>query len=110
MTERNDFACPKGLSEKGMAAYRAIMTVLAENDALHAGGCKVFYSPKEWRARGELYGRESELIIVYDGGDHRRFFNMDEAYKDYNAMCDVLQPLDLFFEECTGWYAAVYKG
>lgn len=126
---------PEGLSPAGVRAYDAIMTHLRSvrvND-LSTGGCKAFYSPEEWIARGEEYGKNSMLIVVYDGGDLRPFFNMDSAYdlgasyadfctaeghrvaKDYNPYATVenmqaaLIRAGFFVEECTGWYAAVYE-
>jgi hypothetical protein len=126
-------AMPDGLSEKGKAAYHTIMAVLKKHEATDTGGCKSFYSPAEWRERGERYGTESELIVVYDGGDLRRFFNMDAAYSvdcmvaeqykaqghplpegykpyaSYEGMQAELAKVGVFFEEATGWFAAVYK-
>jgi hypothetical protein len=105
-------AKPEGLSPEGEKAYDAIMQVLRENGATNTGEGKAFYSPKEWEERGESYGQGAVLIVVYDGGDHRRFFNMDAAYPTYMShlkMTNALGAKDLFFEECTGWYAAVYR-
>lgn len=104
---------PEGLSEAGSKAYDAIMQIITENGATNTGECKAFYSPTEWEKRGESYGKGAELIVVYDGGDHRRFFNMDAAYPTYIShlkMVNALGAEGLFFEECTGWYAAIYKG
>jgi hypothetical protein len=107
----DDFAMPKGLSEDGQKAWKAILTLLLTDDPqMSTGGCKVFYSPEEWRARGEQYGRESELVIAYDGGDHRPYFTLDaECYDMVERMNGMLSPLGLYTEECIGWYAAVYK-
>lgn len=109
---RRTFAEPEGLSELGRAAYRKIVEVLAASGALHSGGCRVFYSPQEWRERGESYGLRSELIVVYDGGDHRRFFNNDGfgLAMDCDRIVNALNGIGLYFEPCTGWYCAVYPG
>jgi len=69
----------------------------------NAGGCKVFYSPEEWRERGEAYGAESELVVVYDGSEARYLAEFNPGIEE------VLARLNLFIECCTHWYAAVYK-
>jgi len=100
---------PEGLSPAGELAYEAIMAVLTQEDSLFTGGCKTFYSPAEWRERGEEYGGNSELVVVYDGGDVRRFFSYTSD--DYEAMGKVdlaLDNLNMYAEDCTSWYSAVY--
>lgn len=72
-----------------------------------AGGGKTFVHPSEWD--GE-YGKESLLIIVHDGGDYAKYFNMD--YQDYEAielMSKALDKLGVFVQDCEGWYSAVYE-
>ena len=69
-----------------------------------------FYSPREWRARGELYGLQGELIVVHDGGDLAPFFNPD--YEDWDAQSDMnaaLKEAGYYAEPCTTWYTAIYK-
>lgn len=107
----SDFQMPEGLSDVGQSAWKAIVTLLMTDDPrMSTGGCKAFYSPEEWRARGESYGKESELVIVYDGGDHRPYFTLDaECYDLVERMNGMLEPLGMYLEECTGWYGAVYK-
>jgi hypothetical protein len=102
-------ARPDGLSEKGNAAYDAIRRVMTKRNATDTGGCKTFYSPAEWKARGEDYGCESELIIVYDGGDVRSLMMVDDMYDVHEDIDKALDELGLYVEHCTGWYAAVYK-
>jgi len=127
---------PECLSPAGARAYDAIISHLDKNemiDYISTGGCKAFYSPEEWSERRELYGTKSVLVVVYDGGDLRRSFNMDEAYdhgltylaylkeegieppSDFNAyksvekMQESLRLAGFYAEECTGWYAAIYE-
>lgn len=125
-TPQNEcLAMPEGLSPKGRKAYETIVKFLREKEMTDTGGCKVFYSPKEWKARREQYGLESELIVVYDGGDHRPAFNMDACldtaeflrdnglkvknpYATHEEMSAALEEVGCRVEECTGWYAAVY--
>jgi len=102
-------AMPKGLSKTGQKAYRAIMAKLKQANALDTGGCRTFYSPAEWQARGEDYGCNSELIVVYDGGDVRPFFSYDEeCYSLIENMRQALEAKGVYSEQCTTWYSAVY--
>ena len=38
----SDLSMPDGLSAKGKRAYKAIMQILIDNDALETGGCRPF--------------------------------------------------------------------
>jgi hypothetical protein len=109
---RNDLACPEGLNELGRKAHSAIVAELERQEATHTGGCKVFYSPTEWRARGEDYGHslKSALIVVHDGGAHAAAFDFDhECYGVMESMRKALEAVGCFVEQCTSWYSAVYK-
>lgn len=108
----DDFTMPFGLSKDGQKAWKAIvMILLSEDFQMSGGGCKAFRSPDfHLNTQGESYGKGSELIVVYDGGDHRRFFTLDEGdYEACNRIQMALGALGMRLEECTGWYAAVYK-
>lgn len=122
MSTEQDMEMPEGLSALGKKAYETIMAHLRKNYATHAGGCKAFYSPKEWEDRGEKYGTGSVLIVVYDGGDHRQYFNLDAAfiwnpilgrdqacYAWTEGMNKVLSEAGFYYEECTGWFCAIYE-
>ena len=76
----------------------------------YTGGCRPFYTPEEWEARGEDYGTESILVLVHDGGDLARFCNED--YGDYpaiDAFQVFLKSKNLYLEGCTCWYSALYS-
>jgi hypothetical protein len=121
-----DLAMPEGLDDAGRRAYGIITAYLKQHGRIDTGGCKAFYSPAEWKAREEKYGTESHLVVVYDGGAMRPVFSMDAAYDLdcdryqqtgekrkpyalYEGMQDKLREAGLYFEESTGWYAAVYS-
>ena len=91
-------------------------------------GCRVFYSPQEWKARKEEYGTDSELIVVYDDSDIRYQITQDGCYetlllaRSAGCDCDKINPyssidrvqnalkgLGMHLEECTTWYSAVYR-
>lgn len=110
-------AMPEGLSRKGKKAYKAIMDVLKKYDdgskycLADPGGCKTFYSPQEWRARGEEYGIRSELVVVYDGGGPRNFFEWQGGNTELmEEMRLALEAVGLYHEACTCWYGAIYEG
>ncbi len=112
-TNRDDLAMPPALDVKGETAYIIIRDFLKENNLVHTGGCRTFYSPKEWKERREEYGLTSKLIVVYDGSDVGIACSMDAAYE--TGSYELLESLNaklkehgLFMEECTCWYAAVY--
>lgn len=85
-----------------------IVSVLFEG--AKTGGCRPFYSVEEWEDRGEQYGTSSELIVVHDGGDHARYFNMDYMdYKSVEEMNEALFEIGYYAEQCTSWYSAIYK-
>lgn len=121
-----DLDMPEVLDDSGRRAYAVIVAYLKGRGFTDNGGCKTFYSPAEWAAREESYGTKSRLVVVYDGGAIRPVFSMDAAYDLdcaayrqtgkqhtpyalYEGMQAKLREAGLYFEECTGWYSAVYS-
>ena len=101
---------PEGLSSRGKTARKVILKVAKEYGLSYTGGCTPFYSPKEWKERGERYGTESLLIACHDGGDLSAFFCPYEASETLaEALRMALAEKGLFFENCTGWYTAIYE-
>ncbi len=108
---------PEGLDAEGERAYDAIVGFLVARRMTYTGGCKTFYSPKEWRERGEKYGRESVLIVAHDGGEHASAFSFDacyvtgraEEYEPCESMQEALGEVGCFAEQCTCWYTAIYS-
>lgn len=105
----NELAKPEGLSELGSKAYDIIRAYLDRHHLDFTRGDKAFYSPAEWQARGEDYERNSELIVVYDGGDIRECFDPHEGWAHCEAMNEKLRDVGLYSEPCACWYAAIYK-
>lgn len=121
-----DLDMPEGLGDLGRRAHEVIVAYLKEHGFADNGGCQAFYSPAEWAAREEKYGSRSLLVIVYDGGAVRPVFSMDGAYdldcavyretgkkrkpySLYEGMQAKLREAGLYFEECTGYYSAIYS-
>lgn len=101
---------PSNLSNRGQLAAETIVAVLKSHDMTYTGGCRTFYTPEEWKKRGEKYGHDAVLIVVHDGGDVASFFNMDyEQYALTVAMQNALGKFKLFAEPCTSWYTAIYE-
>ena len=97
------------------AEQKAIIAVImdvatAHTEEFSTGGCTPFYLPSAWKARGEVYGHDSELVICHDGGDLARFFNMDyEDYDAYELMLNALNKIGYFPEGLHNWCTGVYK-
>ena len=109
--DNKDLTCPENLSPLGKRAHKAIMEVLRRHEMTYTGGCKAFWSPQEWKDRGESYGHLSELVIVYDGGDLVPFFSPEsvQGYVLYERMRAALEAVGLYWEQCTCWYSAIYE-
>ncbi len=103
-------AMPVGLSKDGLRAAYAVLGLMTEYGTTDTGGCRTFYTPSSWAARGEKYGRESALIVVHDGGDVASFFNadLDWVVARIEAMRRTLDALGFYAERCTSWYSAIY--
>lgn len=113
-TREYELGEPQDLDDRGKRAYKAIMTHLESQESLdfkfETGGCKTFYSPREWKERGELYGTSSVLVVVYDGGDVSMFFNTDkEQVRLYTGMYEALKAAGFYTEEATGWQSSIYE-
>jgi hypothetical protein len=82
----------------------------AIGDGPCTGGCRPFYSPEEWKERGEAFGNNAELIICHDGGDFARVFNISyENYELQESVREMLAKIGYYTEQCTSWCTAVYK-
>jgi hypothetical protein len=111
-----DSAMPADLDPLGKLAWRTIVEQMASLMApepvskFWTGGCTSFYSPKRWRERGEQYGGTSLLIVVYDGGDLRPFFEPEDKFSSQRAadLQRALTSVGLYSEACTHWYSAIY--
>jgi hypothetical protein len=101
---------PDGLTPAGQRARDVVVAFLRAQGRADTGGCRPFYSPNEWKERGEEYGTLSELVIVHDGGDLAPYFNLDYyCYDKYEAMQAALSEHGFYFDQCTSWYSAVYQ-
>ncbi len=74
------------------------------------GGCKAFYTPEQWEARGEDHDEAGAvLVLVHDGGDLGPYCN--PAYEDERAfkrLGTVLASLGYRLGDGHGWWVPVY--
>lgn len=106
----NDFDA-SDLKGKARTLANAITAWLAARNgyAPSGNGCKAYYSPRQWRERGESYGCDSVLILCHDGGALATVCNLD--YGNYLAAEEFrkfLHSRGYWVEACTSWYSAVY--
>lgn len=112
-SQNRDLALPTGKgARKAQQIAKAILTEMARgnpDEPTYTGGCRAFYTPEEWRQRGEDYGRNSALIICHDGGEVGDFFSYDHGnYERIDQMTNALRAIGYYAEQCTSWYSAVY--
>jgi len=90
-------------------ANEIMSVVRTYTGGLYTGGCKAFYTPEQWKDRGEQFGLYSILIVCHDGGDFAPFFDWGiEADSWRNVMNARLKNLGFYAEQCTSWYTSIY--
>jgi len=102
-------AKPEGLSPAAVVAYELIVGFIRRHK-LSPGGVRTFYSPAEWKTRGEHYLHGAELIIVCDGGSVKRavlFAGEDHRLREQFYV--MLNQAGFHLEEGEHWYAGVYR-
>ena len=106
-TEAEAWMIPENLPELGRRAAEAIFNFCHRHDCHYTGGCRVFYSPVEWRSRQEPY-HSNLLIVCHDGGEHKRAVTLDgEDYDTYEQLKQELSDIGVYLQQCTTWYSAV---
>lgn len=106
-TVRDDFRTDH-LEGDSLKIATIIKDVIGED--VSGGGCRAFWTPGEWLARGEEYGTDSVLVLVHDGGDLAPFCNWDYCRYDLSErLQNALGKSGFFYEQCTCWYSAVYR-
>lgn len=99
---------PEGRDETRRAA-KIVRDYLVRHEVIEHGGGGKFYTPAEWRDRGESYGLDALVIVTHDGGDHAGCFNWDyEQYGLLEGLMEHLRGHGLWMEQCTSWYTAIF--
>jgi len=94
---------------KAQKAYEAFVAFLVKEGRTYTGGCTTFYTPEEWKERGEEYGTDALFVVVHDGGDVAAVCNFDyEQYALNEKASKALAKVGVYLQQCTGWYSAVY--
>lgn len=105
-----DVSMPPALTPNGVLAHEIIMRFIEAEDLAFTGGCKIFYSPDEWRdGEGDITD-DAVLVVVYDGAAVRRLFRLEGGdnelvYRFYEEML----ARGLYVEEYTSCCAVVCK-
>jgi hypothetical protein len=110
--DKDNWAVPTGLSRKARKLAFALAKLAKERN--WNAGQKVFWSPKQWRDKGESYGRDAELVILHEGGAHAPFFSLDHAYNtrfynQYEEQVRFLSEYGFWLEGLYTWSSAVYE-
>lgn len=116
--DKDNWAVPTGLSRNARKLALAIVKLAKERNWY--AGQKVFWSPKEWKEKGERYGEGAAFIVIHEGGDHAPYFSMDHAYetgsyKQYEEQLKLLSEHDFWSEGIYRWstsineYKEIYK-
>lgn len=106
-----DLEIPAGLSARGAEAARLIRRYLLTNELTYTGGCQAFYTPREWRERGEPYSQGAVLIVVHEGSEVAYLFDYDKVNGNYSAMeqmAEILGRAGFLAESMNGWSTAIY--
>jgi hypothetical protein len=101
-------AIPKGLSRKGRNAAYAILRVMKAHGLCNTGGCRAFYTPKEWEEKGNS-PTKSHLVVVFDGGDLYEIMSYNSDCPSWKDEVDqALGALGVYAEAFNSWSCAVY--
>lgn len=100
-------SAPKGLSQAGASALVRIKLFMQKHKL--ETGCKVFYSPEQWEAKGEKPKPNCELVVVYDGSDLNGVINGTKRGNLMDELRDSLQAVGVYLEPDSGWFAGIYK-
>ncbi len=109
------YRLPEGLSRHGVRSWFLIMKMLEEQHpeiketSPEKINHKYFYSPAEWKARGETYGLSGELVLIHEEGYLTGYCNLDYCdYAGYELLIETFSKERTYIEQCTSWYSAVY--
>lgn len=110
--DKDNWAVPTGLSRKARKLAVAIAKLAKQRD--WNAGQKVFWSPKEWKEKGEHHGLNAELVILHEGGNHAPFFSLDHSYDtgsydQYEEQLKFLSQYGFFCEGLYTWSSGIYE-
>jgi len=68
-----------------------------------------FYTPEEWKARGEVHCTKSKLVMTYEGEINHVINGYTDDPMNYATLVATLDKLGYWFECGTSWYCGFYK-
>lgn len=71
-------------------------------------GDTAFHTPEEWRARGERYCTEAELILVFEGGLYRLLNGYSGGVKLYEEFERLVNGFGYFYRMGNAWNLGFY--
>lgn len=105
-----DLGIPPELSAQGKKAAELILDFLLAEGLAGTCGCRAFYSPQEWQERGEKFGHDSLLILVYDSDHIGRYMDPSQGENDlFSRFIDNVEQHGFVFQACTSDYSAIYE-
>ena len=108
-TDNQSWPIPEGLCPLGQTAVETLWEFFTQKGIEYHGGGGRFYSPAQWAERGEQWGLKRVLVVTHDGGDQVGAFNLDyEQYELNHELIERLSRHNLYAEQCTSWYSAIY--
>jgi hypothetical protein len=69
-----------------------------------------FYSPKQWKERGERYGQNSVMSTIFE--EHQGMYytmNAIGSFKLQNELVEELAKIGYWFELGNSWYLSIYE-
>lgn len=88
-------------TDKAADIVKRAATFLLQHEP-NTGGSRPFYSPEEWKARGEDYGLDSALILCHDGGEYAQLLRYAPTMQRFLNML-LAEGYILHF--ATSWYS-----
>ena len=74
------------------------------------GGCKAFYSPREWCDQGWSVGGKVLCVVCHDGGDLAPLLNLDyQDYKAYNRVDQIFRRRGIYAEAVDSTTTHIYE-
>lgn len=96
-----ELALPEDIPQSVKEALREVRDLAGATweRGASTGGCKAFYSPQEFRAKGHEVHEKVLCVVIHDGGDLAPLFNLDyEDYKAYDKMDQIFRARGIYAE------------
>jgi hypothetical protein len=95
---QDTFAIPDDITPRAREAAEIILAQARALNISAEGEGRLFYTPAEWRKRGERYGLNADLIVVHEDGLKLAILN---------AARSDLEKRRFYCEEAETWYSII---